>query len=108
MPSEPIATRIFIISEPAIYRDALRLLLDAEPGFRVVGAAADCEQAFEPARKIKPDVLLVDLTTPLRWASSALSTLTNGCAPAHIILLVPSADKEELLEALRNGVHGVV
>lgn len=108
MPSPPIATRIFIISGPAIYRAALRLLLDAQPGFRVVGDAEDCVQALQSAGKERPDIILLDLAAPLPADSTALSTLARGCAPARIILLSPSLEKEELLGALLDGVRGVL
>jgi two-component system nitrate/nitrite response regulator NarL len=108
MPSAPVAARIFIISEPAIYRAALRLLLDAEPGFHVVGAAADGVQAFQAARKTAADVVLLDLATPLPSDSGTLSALARACAPARIILLGPSLDRHQLLAALLDGVRGVL
>jgi DNA-binding NarL/FixJ family response regulator len=108
MPGAPTVARIFIISEPAIYRDGLRVLLAAEPGFRVVGAAADYVRALQAARKAGADIIVLDLARPLSSGSGMLSALAGACAPARIIMLVPSLDKNQLLEALLNGVSGVL
>jgi two-component system nitrate/nitrite response regulator NarL len=108
MPNGPFTARIFIISEPAIYRDGLRLLLGAEPGFHVVGSAADCVEALQTARQAEPDILLLDLATPVPSDPTSLSALARACAPARIILLVPSLDRNHLPAALLDGVRGVV
>jgi DNA-binding NarL/FixJ family response regulator len=109
MPSEPPTNaRICLISEITIYRESLRLLLDAEPGFQVVGAAADCAQAVKVARDSRPDVVLLDLATPNLPDADELGMLARACASAHIIVIVPALDKIEILEALRHGVRGVL
>jgi DNA-binding NarL/FixJ family response regulator len=103
----PIA-RIFIVSEPAIYRDGLRLLLDAELDFRVVGAAADCVQAVKLVRDCRPDILLLDPATPTLPSREVLGALARACPPARIIVLVPVLEQFEIIDALRHGVSGLV
>jgi DNA-binding NarL/FixJ family response regulator len=108
MIGERTVVRIFIISNPAIYRDALRLLLDGESDFRVVGAAANCEQALQAARMCRPDILVFDIATSLASDREPLAELARGCAPACILLLAPALDRAEFIEALRCGVRGVL
>jgi two-component system nitrate/nitrite response regulator NarL len=104
----PGATRIFLIAETAIYRDALRLLLDAEPDFQVIGVSADCARALDAARDSPADILLLDCSTPILPGADALGMLAGTCASARIIVLVPALDRHEIIEALRRGVRGVV
>jgi DNA-binding NarL/FixJ family response regulator len=103
-------TQIVLISETAVYRDALRLLLDAQRGLHVVGVAADCSQAVKVARRTRADILVWDLPAPLLPKDDAFEVLMRTCAStsARIIVLVPALDKFEMIEALRRGVRGVV
>jgi DNA-binding NarL/FixJ family response regulator len=102
-----IAIRLFLIGEHVIGREGLRFLFAAEPGFRVVGSASDWTAG---ARAFRPDVILVDLSTPRMPDKSALRALTTLCAPARVIFLAPECDRDrpQIAGALRVGVRGIV
>jgi two-component system, NarL family, nitrate/nitrite response regulator NarL len=106
--SEARPTRVFILSEHTIDRDALRVLLEAEPDLRVVGTASDYTAARKPARDCRPDVFLLDLATSVLPRSDTLRTLATSCAPARLLLLAPDLDNAQIGEALRLGAAGVV
>jgi two-component system nitrate/nitrite response regulator NarL len=101
-------TRIFIINAHSLYRDALRLLLEREAGFRVVGGAADCIAAARPVHRSKPDVLLLDLATGALPDQYALNRLATASAQARLVLLAPDLGTSGVTEALLLGAHGVV
>jgi two-component system, NarL family, nitrate/nitrite response regulator NarL len=106
--SETRPTRVFILSEHTIDRDALRVLLEAEPDLRVVGTASDYTAARKPARDCRPDIFLLDHATSVLPRSDTLRTLATSCAPARVLLLAPDLDNAQICEALRLGVAGVV
>jgi two-component system, NarL family, nitrate/nitrite response regulator NarL len=86
----------------------LRLLLEKRAGFRVVGVASDCVAASRPARRRRPDILLLDLATPVLPDSGAVHKLATDCAPARLLVLAPSLERSAITDALQLGVHGVV
>ncbi len=108
MDKNPQPFRILIADDHPIFRDGLRRLLEAEPGFRVVGEAEDGAKAIELARKLKPDILLLDLAMPHLPGLETLRGLASAFIPVRTILLTAAIEKEQIAEALQLGARGVV
>jgi DNA-binding NarL/FixJ family response regulator len=104
--TEPI--RILIADDHAILRDGLRTLLEREPGFTVVGEAADGEQATRLARELVPDILLLDLAMPRCPGLEVLQQLVPAALPVRTILLAAEIERGEIVKALQLGARGYV
>ena len=98
--------RILIADDHPIFRDGLRKLLEAEPGFHVVGEAVDGAEAARLALELAPDVLLLDLAMPRVSGMEVLSKLTS--LPVLTILLTAAIDRGDVTQALESGVRGVI
>jgi two-component system nitrate/nitrite response regulator NarL len=103
-----VPTRILIADDHPIFRDGLRRLLEAEPGFQVVGEAADGAEAVALVAQLKPDILLLDLAMPRVPGMEALRELSLGKSPVRTILLTASVERPQIAEALQLGARGVV
>ena len=108
MHKSPQTVRILLADDHPIFRDGLRRLLEAEPGFRVVGEASDGAEAVAMAKKLKPDLLLLDLAMPKHPGLEAVRELGNSDNPPRILLLTAAVEKEQIVEALQLGARGVV
>lgn len=108
MPKAQQSIRILIADDHAIFRDGLRRLLEAEPGLRVIGEAADGEEAVQLARELKPDILLLDLAMPRTPGLEALRELGAAATPVRTLLLTAAIERPQILEALQLGARGVV
>ncbi len=104
--SQPV--RILLADDHPIFRDGLRRLLEAEPGFRVVGEASDGAEAVAMAKKLKPDLLLLDLAMPKHPGLEAVRELGSSATPVRILLLTAAVEKDQIVEALQLGARGVV
>lgn len=102
------AIRILIADDHPIFRDGLRGLLEAEPGFRVVGEAADGEATVALAVRLKPDILLLDLIMPKRSGLEALRDLASSTSPMRTIILAAVIGEADIVQALQLGARGVV
>ena len=103
------STKILIADDHPIFRDGLRRLLESERGFKVVGEACDGFEAVDFVRKLKPEILLLDLAMPRRHGLEALREISNSHAgPVRVILLTAAAEREQIVEALQLGARGVV
>jgi DNA-binding NarL/FixJ family response regulator len=100
--------RILIADDHPIFRSGLRSLLSSEPRFRVVGEAGDGEEALAMVRRLKPDILILDLSMPRLPGMEALRELTASASPARIIILTVAIEKLQMIEALQLGARGIV
>lgn len=91
-----------------MYREALRLLLEGDTGFRVVGDSEDCRSAAPAVRRCRPDILLLDLPTAVLPDHRAVHTLTTLFPSSRLMVLAPDFERATITEALLFGVRGVV
>ena len=105
-PPKPI--RILIADDHPIVRDGLKRLLHLQEGFTVVGEAADGIEAVRRTEELKPDVLLLDLTMPRLDGLGVLKALAGAPWEPRCVLLTAAIEREETVQALRLGAHGIV
>ncbi len=99
--------RIVTADDHPIFRDGLRRLLEAEPGFTVVGEAGSGREAIEMVARHAPDVLLLDLAMPDGTGLDVLRAI-GTTSRARVVLLTAAADRAETVEALQLGARGLV
>jgi two-component system, NarL family, nitrate/nitrite response regulator NarL len=111
MGEEPGTTRILIADDHPIFRHGLRVLLEAEPGFAVVGEVADGTDALQLLPQLKADILLLDLGMPRLSGMEVLRELAAAPGLAsglRAIVLTVAIEKNQIVEALQLGARGVV
>jgi two-component system nitrate/nitrite response regulator NarL len=100
------AVRIVIADDHPIFRDGLKGLLESEPGFTVVGEAADGVEAVRVTQTLRPDVLLLDVAMPRMSGLDTLSALSG--LSTRVIILAASISEGGVLKAIQLGARGVV
>ena len=100
------AIRVLIIDDHTLFRSGIRLLLQRQSGFEVVGEAGNVLEGVKEAKRWKPDVILLDLHMPDVSGLEAIQILKEEVPQAEIIMLTVSEESEDLLEALHMGARG--
>lgn len=101
--SEPI--RILIADDHEVVREGLRLILEAEDDFAVVGEAADGREAIELVRQHQPQVVLMDLRMPGMDGLTAIKQLRQQWPDLNIVILTTYNEDALMIEGLRSGAR---
>jgi DNA-binding NarL/FixJ family response regulator len=101
-----VSVRVLLADDQALVRAGFRKILEGDPKIEVVGEAANGQQAIELARKLRPDVVLMDIRMPTLDGLAATRELTGGDDGPRILVLTTFALEEYVYEALRAGASG--
>jgi two-component system, NarL family, response regulator NreC len=105
---EKAMTTIVLADDHTVVRNALRMLLDAEPGFEVVAEAGDVDSAVRYVRGHKPAVLILDLNMPGRSSLDAVPDIREVSPETEIVVLTMQNEPAFARRALQAGVRGYV
>ena len=101
--------RILIVDDHDLVREGLRTILEQEPGFEVIGEAGDGQEAIHEARRLEPDVILMDLNLPGGIGGLEATEAVLADRPeTKVIILTQYEQREYIKRALRIGAQGYV
>ncbi len=104
----PERLRLVLADDHAVVRAGLRLLLDSEADFEVVGEAGDVGEALRQVRAHRPDVLILDLNMPGGPSLAAIPKVSEINEATVVVVLTMQDDTAFAREALRGGAKGYV
>lgn len=103
----PAAVTLVVADDQELIRDGLASILDAQQGLEVVGVAADGTEAVQLARKLRPDITLMDLQMPgTDGVTATRRLLADQTPPTRVVVLTTFDDDDLVVSALRAGASG--
>jgi two-component system response regulator NreC len=103
-----IKTRILLADDHAVLRAGLRLLIEAQADMTCVGEAGDGVELLAQVERLRPDLVLLDLSMPRLGGLAALPEIRRKAPDARILVLTMHADDEYLRQSLKAGAAGYV
>jgi DNA-binding NarL/FixJ family response regulator len=97
--------RLLIAEDQPLMRRGLRTVLDLEPGFVVVGEAPDGREAVEQARRLRPEVVLMDLQLPVLDGVAATRAIVQERL-SRVLILTTFDTEDYVLDGIRAGAAG--
>jgi DNA-binding NarL/FixJ family response regulator len=99
---------VLVVDDHAIVREGLCAVLEANADIRVIGDAADGQQAVEKALQLNPDVIVMDIQMPHKNGISAIQDIIAQRPGARIVVLSSFSDDTQIVESVRAGAQGYV
>ena len=103
-----MSIRILLADDHAIVRQGLRALLEKQPDMEVVGEAENGRKAFELARELLPDVIVMDITMPNLNGADATRQITREFPEVKVIALSIHSNKRFVVNMLKAGAAGYI
>ncbi len=98
---------VLIVDDQSLVRTGFRMILEAEDDIEVVGEAGDGREAVEQARRLKPDVVLMDVRMPeMDGIEATRQLLADGTSDSKVVMLTTFDMDEYVYDALRAGASG--
>jgi DNA-binding NarL/FixJ family response regulator len=102
-----VTVRVLLADDQALVRAGFRLILEAEGDIEVAGEAQDGEEAVDATRRLRPDVVLMDIQMPRRDGLEATRRLVDDPrVQARVLILTTFEQDDYVFEALRAGASG--
>jgi len=100
--------RILLVDDHAIVRAGVRMLLETDPQFAVVGEAENGRDAASLTEELRPDVVVMDITMPEMDGFEATRRILERCPGCNVLMLTVHDNEEYFFEALSSGASGYV
>jgi DNA-binding NarL/FixJ family response regulator len=101
-----LQVRLFIADCHALFRQTLRMVLEMDGAFEVVGEASDGRDALDAIERAQPDIALVDLSLPFLNGLEVAHRLKRAGVSTRVIVLASRSEEHLLLRSLGSGVAG--
>lgn len=101
-----MAIKVFLADDHTVVRDGLRSILEVQTDITVIGDAADGRQAVQLVKKLKPDVVVMDIAMPELNGIEATKKIRQDCPATQVVILSMYGTTEHIYQALRANAYG--
>ena len=103
-----MSIRLMIADDQRLFRQSLRIVLEHESDLKVVAEAADGQEAYEQAKTLRPDVVLMDVEMPKLDGIAATGILVKALVGIKVLMLSSYADDDRVLQGIQAGAAGYI
>lgn len=104
--SSPHPIRVLLVDDHAVVREGLKMVLERDPRIRIEGEAGTAQTALDEARRLKPDVVLLDIRLPDGDGVQVCGDILEQSPQTRVLFLTSYADDDTVLGAVLAGAQG--
>jgi len=106
MAAQKKKVRVLIADDQTLFREGIKDLLENEKLIEVVGESADGNEVVRMAKKLKPDVILMDIKLPHLDGVAATRLIRKECPSTNVLILSGFEDEAHVMESIQAGANG--
>lgn len=107
-PQQVQQVKVLVAEDHAVVREGIRMILDAQEDFAVVGEARDGDEAVRLARQLRPDVVVMDISMPRMNGVEATQEIKRLFPDVQVLILTMHEEESYVFQLLRLGAAGYV
>jgi len=100
--------RVFIADDHPIVRQGLEIVINSQPDMKLVGQAAEGNEALMLIREMNPDVVVMDLKMPVKDGLATIEELKKSGLDIPVLVLTSFPDDDQVISAIQSGANGVI
>jgi len=100
--------KILVVDDDALIRDGLKVLLELDPDFTVIGTAGNGREALDKCKFEQPELILMDIRMPIMDGVVGTKLIKATYPHIKIVILTTFKDDEYIKEAVRSGAEGYI
>jgi len=100
--------RVVVIDDSAFMRKALSIMLESDPEIKVIGTARDGEEGFQIVKKLKPDLVTMDVVMPKVNGIEALKGIKTFDPNAKVVMCTAVGQEQMVKLAIKTGAKGYI
>ncbi len=104
--SPPKNITVVIADDQTLFRESIKDLIENEKNIAVIGEAADGREALRLVKKLKPNVILLDIKLPHMDGIEATRQIHKDCPATNVLILSSYEDEAHVMEAIQAGANG--
>ncbi|HJT59243.1 MAG TPA: response regulator transcription factor [Ktedonobacteraceae bacterium] len=97
---------VLLVDDHALMREGLRQLLALEQDMKIIGEAVDGYDALQKIRKLRPEVVLMDISMPIVDGLAVTRQITQEIPSLAVIILTMHRQHQQVLQAMKHGARG--
>ncbi|AFM39361.1 response regulator containing a CheY-like receiver domain and an HTH DNA-binding domain [Desulfosporosinus acidiphilus SJ4] len=100
--------KVLIADDQKLLRESFRTIIERNSEIKVVACASNGKEAYELCGKLRPDVVLMDISMPLCNGTEATKLIKSQYPNIKVLIVTASDDQIDVCQAIRNGADGYI
>jgi len=103
-----MVVKILVVDDSQFMRKLLRRILEANPGYTIVGEAENGVEAIQKVKELRPNVVMMDIVMPIKDGIAATAEIKHSNSDLKVVMCTSVGQEEKMKQAIKAGADGYI